>query len=60
VRFGQEHVPEPEFLRALLEVLDDGGVRGEALLDCLADLADVDGVGGDAFFFDELLYLSLC
>jgi hypothetical protein len=32
-------------------------VGGEALLDGFADLADVDGVGGNAFFFDELLYL---
>jgi hypothetical protein len=33
-------------------------VGGEALLDGLADLADVDCVGGNAFFFDEPLYLQ--
>jgi hypothetical protein len=44
-------------LRPLLEVFDDGGVGGEALLDGLTDLADVDCVGGNTFFFDELLYL---
>ena len=54
---GQEQVPEAELLGAGLEVLDDGRVRGEALLGGLADLADVDFIGGDAFFFNELLDL---
>jgi hypothetical protein len=33
-------------------------VGREALLCGFPDLADVDGVGGDAFFFDELLDLD--
>lgn len=32
-------------------------MRGEALLCCFADLACVDLVGRDAFFFDKLLNL---
>lgn len=60
VVLGQEHVPEAELAGARLEVLDDGGVRLEALLGGLADLARVDGVGGDAFFLDESLDLWGC
>jgi hypothetical protein len=44
-------------LGPLLEVLDDGRVRCEALLCRLANLAGIYGVGGNAFFFDKLLYL---
>ena len=44
-------------VRLLLQVLNDGGVCVEALVGGLADLACEDGVGGDAFFIDELLYL---
>lgn len=57
VCLGQEHVPETEFLRPLLQVLDDRRVRREALLGGVADLAEVYLVGRDTFFFDELLYL---
>ena len=55
---GQEHIPKPEFLRTLLQVLDDGRVRRKALLHCLADLASIYGVGRNAFFFYEFLYLD--
>jgi hypothetical protein len=58
MRLWQEHVPQPELLRLLLEVLDDLRVRGETFLDGFANLAEVDGVGGDTFFFDELLDLE--
>jgi len=57
VCLGQEHVPQSQLLGLDLEVLDDLWVRREALLGGLADLAEVDGVGGNAFFFDELLDL---
>jgi hypothetical protein len=33
-------------------------MRGEAFLGRLTNLAEVYGVGGDAFFFDKLLYLD--
>jgi hypothetical protein len=58
VCLGQEHVPDSELLGSLLHVLDDGRVRREAFLGRLADLAEVYGVGGDTFFFDESLYLN--
>lgn len=54
---GQEHVPEAQLLSPLLQVLDDGWMRGEALQGSVTNLADIDGVGGNTFFFDELLYL---
>lgn len=57
VVLGQEHVPETQLPGPLLQVLDDGRVRREALLRRLADLACVDGIGGDALFLDELLDL---
>lgn len=55
---GQKHVPQPELLGAFLQVLNDGRMGVEALLHAAtADLLGVDGVGGDAFFLDELLDL---
>ena len=57
VCLGQEHVPEAQLAPALLHVLDDLRVRREALLGRLAQLAHIHRVGGDAFFFDELLDL---
>jgi len=59
VCLGQKHIPQPELLRPLLHVLDNGWVGREALLYRLADLACVYGIGGDAFFFDEPLYLLI-
>ena len=55
---GQEHVPQPKLSCPLLHLLDDRRVRREALFGGLADLAEVDLVGGNAFFFDELLDLE--
>lgn len=55
--FGQEHVPKTKLASALLEVVNDGRVRVEALGDSLAQLLVVDRVGRDTFFFDELLDL---
>lgn len=57
VCLGQEHVPKPQLTPTLLHVLDDLRVCREALLGRLAQLADVHSVGGNAFFFDELLDL---
>lgn len=54
---GQEQVPEAEVLGSLLELLDYGGVGGEALFAGSAELFSEDGVGGDTFFIDELLDL---
>ena len=55
----QEHVPQTQLLRTLLQVFQNGRVRVEAGLDAaLAQLLRVDGIGGDAFFFDELFDLS--
>jgi hypothetical protein len=58
MRLWQEHVPQPKLLRLLLEVLDDLRVGGETLLNGFANLAEVDGVGGYTFFFDELFDLE--
>ena len=57
----QEHVPQSQLLRAFLEILEDGRVGAEAFLNAgaHADLLLEDGVGGDAFFVDEFLNLSL-
>ena len=54
---GQKHIPKPQLLRLALELLDDRGMRREALLGRIANLAEVDGIGGYAFFFDEFLDL---
>jgi hypothetical protein len=62
VVFGQEHVPETQLLCALLEVFNNRRVGAEALGGRLADLLGVDGVCGDAFFFDkffDLLWIVL-
>jgi hypothetical protein len=56
---GQEHVPQTELARPRLQVLNDGRVCREALLCGLADLACVDGIGGNAFLLDELLNLQV-
>jgi hypothetical protein len=57
VVLGQKHIPQTEFLSLLLQVFYDGRVGAEALLDGGAELLVEDEVGGDAFFFDELLDL---
>jgi hypothetical protein len=52
----EEHVPEAELAGFDLQVLDDAGVRveaGDGVVAMLVDLLGEDGVGGDAFFFDE-------
>jgi len=54
----QEHIPQTQCLCLLLQVLDDAGMRREALLGGLANLAEVDFIGGDAFLFDEFLDLA--
>ena len=55
----QEHIPQTQLLRTLLQVFQNRGVGVEAGLHAaLAQLLRVDGVGGDAFFFDELFDLS--
>lgn len=54
---GQEHVPQPKLAGPLLHIFNDGWMRREALFCGLANLAEVYLVGGDAFFFDELLNL---
>lgn len=58
VVFGQEHVPQPELPRPCLQVFHDLWVFCEALGGGLAELLLEDGVGGDAFFFDEFLHLD--
>jgi hypothetical protein len=57
MRLGQEHVPQSQVARTLLQVLDDGRVRREALLSRLTNLALVDSISGDALFLDKLLDL---
>ena len=54
---GQKHIPQPELLGFGLEFFDDGGVRAPSLGVAFADLFEVRGVGGDAFFFDEFFDL---
>ncbi len=53
----EEHIPEAEGAGAKLEILEDGRVGGEALLSGFAKGGFEDGVGRDAFFFDEAFYL---
>ena len=57
----QEHVPKTEFLRFDFQVLNDWWMSIEARHDVAAigiDLLGVDSIGGDTFFFDELLDLE--
>lgn len=58
VVLGQEHIPQAEGLGLLLQVLDDGGMRREALLGGVANLPDVHLIVGNAFFLDKLLNLG--
>lgn len=56
--FRQKHIPQPNLLGFRLEIIDDGGVCRPSLL-AFAQLGVEDGVGGDAFFLDELLDLQV-
>lgn len=52
----QEHVPQPQLLRLMLQLVDDLRVGLPSLL-AFAELCEVDLVGGNALFFDKLLNL---
>jgi hypothetical protein len=54
---GQKHIPQPQLARFGLELLNHGRVRVPALF-TVADLLFVEGVGWEAFFFDEFLDLT--
>ena len=59
---GQEHIPQTKFLGLNFEILNDlrvGAEPGDDVAAIGVDLLGVDSVGGDAFFFDELLHLLI-
>ena len=57
VVLGQEHVPQPQLSRSLLQLFNDWWVGTEAFLGGAADLLRQDSVCWDAFFLDELFDL---
>lgn len=50
---GEEHIPEPELLCLLLQVVDNGRVVIPSLR-ALTDLRLQDGIGWNTFLLDEL------
>ena len=53
---GQKHIPQPQLARFGLELFNHSRVRVPALF-AVADLLFVEGVGWEAFLFDEFLDL---